>query len=221
MANDLTLAVETRDKKGSTDARRTRSGGKVPGVVYGHGTAPEFVIFEGREFELVLNQGGRTGLIKLKGGSKRAESVLVREIQRHPVSQKVLHADLQRVSAHETVHAKLPIVTVGTARGVRDSGGVMDVVLHEIEIEGPVDKLPDRLEVDVNELGIHDHILASDVQLPEGFKLLTGAETIIVSIEPSRTAQAVEEAAVTASLEQAEPEVIGEKAPEAAAEGGA
>ncbi|HEY5257178.1 MAG TPA: 50S ribosomal protein L25 [Candidatus Baltobacteraceae bacterium] len=219
MANkqQLTLAVEMRDKSGTTAAHKLRVAGKVPGVIYGHGTAPEHVAFEARALDDVLHHGGRTGLISLKIGNK-TETALVRELQRDPLSRKVIHADLLRVSADESVHAKLPIATVGVARGVREAGGVMDVIFHEIEVEGPADRLPERLEVDVTELGIHEHASASDVVLPDGFKLITPADTTIITIEASKTAQAVEDAATGPTLEVAEPELIGGKpeAPESA-----
>jgi large subunit ribosomal protein L25 len=210
----LTLAVEPRVKSGTTSAHKLRQTGRLPGVVYGHGTAPEHVSFDARAFADVLLHGGKTGLITLKVGSK-TETALVRELQRDPLSRKVIHADLQRVSAHESVHAKLPLVMVGVAKGVRDSGGVMDVIAHEIEVSGPADKLPEHLDVDVTNLGIHDNATAADIVLPAGFKLVSPADTTVVVIEASKTAQAVEDAATGATLETAEPEVIGAK-PEAA-----
>ena len=80
---------------------------------------------------------------------------------------------------------------------------------HELEIEGPADELPERLEIDVAGLGIHEHVVAADVKLPKGFKMLTPADTTVVVIEASRTASQVEEAATPA--EQLQPEVIGQK----------
>ena len=210
MAQALKLSIETREGTGTTSARRLRAAGKVPAVLYGHGTEPRHVALDARAFEEVLHHGGRTSLITLTSG-KKAETVLLRDLQRHPVSRKIEHADLQLVSANESVHARLPVVTVGTAIGVKELGGVMDVISHELEIEGPANKLPDSLEIDVTSLGLHEHIVASQVALPDGFKMITPADTLVVAIEPSKTAQAVEEAAVAPALEQAEPEVIGAK----------
>jgi large subunit ribosomal protein L25 len=209
--SELTLTIESRSKVGTTSAHQLRVAGKVPGIIYGHGATPEHIAFDRRAFELLLHAGARTGVVKLTGASKGAETVLIRDVQRDPVSQRIIHADLQRVSAHESVHAKLQVVTLGTSRGVRESGAVMDVITHEVEVEGPVDRLPDRIEIDVAELGVHDHVTAGDIVLPDGFKMLTSPETTILSIEPSRTAQAVEDAATAATLEQPEPEVIGAK----------
>jgi large subunit ribosomal protein L25 len=119
--------------------------------------------------------------------------------------------DLQRVTATEKVHAKLPLVTIGTPDGVRNFGGVMDVVVHELEVEGPANKLPDHLEVDVAGLGIHQHVNARDVALPQGFKLLTPPDTIVVTVESSKTARALEEVEAGAPAEELQPELVGGK----------
>jgi large subunit ribosomal protein L25 len=209
----LTLPIEKREKMGSGGAHALRKAGKIPGVLYGHGAEPLHVAFEAKTFHELLLKGGSTGVLTLTMNGKNADTALVRDVQRNPVSRKIEHVDLQRVSAHEAVHAKLPVVTVGTPRGVRDFGGVMDVLVREVEVSGPVDELPEHLEIDVRELGIHQHVTAADITLPKGFRLLVAPEITIVSVEASKTAQHLEEAA-TASTEQTTPEVVGAK-PEA------
>lgn len=212
----LTLAIERRGGSGTTKSHALRRIGKVPGVVYGHGSS-EMIAVERRALEDLLHHGGRTSLVELKIDGKKFDTALVRAVQIDPVSRKAIHIDLQRVSANETVHAKLPVTTTGTPDGVRNFAGVMDVVLHELEVEGPADKLPDHLEIDVTDLGIHEHVTAGEVTLPSGFKILTPAETIVVTVESSKTARALEEAELGASMEQAQPELVGEQ-PEGATE---
>ncbi|MDE2482005.1 MAG: 50S ribosomal protein L25 [bacterium] len=206
---ELSLSIERREKTGSGAAHALRKSGKIPGVLYGHGAEPMNLAIEARALDEVLHAGGRTGIITLTMDGKKADTALVRDLARDPLSHRVAHVDLQRVSAHEAVHAKLPVVTIGVPRGVKDFGGVMDVMVHEIEVEGPIDRMPDHLELDVTGLGIHQHAIASDIALPKGFKLLTAADTLVVSIEASKTAQHLEEAATGATAEQATPEVIG------------
>jgi large subunit ribosomal protein L25 len=208
-SKQLTLPVEKRAKVGTTSAAALRRDGRIPGVVYGHGTEPLHVSFEAKVFDDLMHHGGRTGMLTLTVGGKKSDTALVREVARNPVTRRVVHVDLQRVSEHEEVRATIPLVTVGTPRGVREFGGVMDVIVHEIEVEGPVDELPDHLEVDVNDLGIHQHASASDIKLPAGFKLLEEPDMIVVSVESSKTAAALEEAATGTTTEQATPEVIG------------
>ena len=202
------LSIEHRSKLGTTGASALRHAGKIPAVVYGHGTAPEHVALDAKAFEDLLHRSGRNAIITLTGGGKKSETAMIRELQIHPVSRRVIHADLLRVSADESVSARLAVVTVGAARGVREAGGVMDVVTHELEVQGPANRIPDHLEVDVTELGIHDHVNAGDVQLPAGFTMVTPADTTVVSVEPSRTERDLEEAA-SGPTESVEPEVIG------------
>lgn len=217
MANQLTLSIERRERAGTSASRGLRHTGKIPGVLYGHGSSERIAVTR-RELEELLSRGGRTGLVQLTLGGKRLETALVRDVQTDPVSRKAIHVDLQRVSEHETVHAKLPVVTTGTADGVRNFGGVMDIVSHEIEVEGPADRLPDHLEVDVTNLGIHQHVSAGEIGLPDGFKLLSPADMLVVTVEASKTARALEEAQAGTTLEAAQPELVGKPPAEGAAE---
>ncbi len=213
-SKQLTLPVEKRAKVGTTSAAALRRDGRIPGVVYGHGSEPLHVSFEAKTFDDLMHHGGRTGMLTLTVDGKKSETALVREVARNPVTRKIVHVDLQLVTEHEAVRATIPLVTVGTARGVREFGGVMDVIVHEIEVEGPVDELPDHLEIDVSDLGIHQHAVASDIKLPAGFKLLEEPDMTIVSVESSKTAQNLEEVAAGTTTEQATPEVIGGTPPD-------
>ncbi len=205
-SKETSLSIEHRERTGTSNAHALRAAGKIPGVLYGHGTEPVHIAVEARALDDLMHHGGSHGVVTLLDGKKR-ETVMIREIQRHPVSRKVSHVDWQRVSAHESVHAKVGIVAVGTARGVRDFGGVMDVLVHDLELDGPIDELPDHIDVDVSDLGIHQHITAGEITLPKKFKLLTAPDTIVVSVEASKTARLLEEAATP--TEQAQPELIG------------
>ena len=205
---DLQLAVERREKLGTTGSHALRAAGKLPAVLYGHGAEAEHIALDAHALTELLHRSGRNAIVTLTEEGRKRQTAMVRDIQYHPVSRRALHADLQRVSADEEVAAKLAIVTIGVADGVRNAGAVMDVITHEIEIEGPASRIPENLEVDVTELGVHDHVTAADIALPSGFKLLTPPDTLVVTIEPSRTARELEEAATGPEV-PAEPEVIG------------
>jgi large subunit ribosomal protein L25 len=205
---ELKLAIESRQKLGTTGAAGLRRHGKIPAVVYGHGTPPEHIAVDARAFDDILHHGGRNSIITLTDGGTKGETALVRDLQLDPVTRRVIHADLLRVSANEAVTVELQVVTVGTARGVKDLGGVMDVVMHSLEVEGPANRIPEHLEVDVTELGIHEHVTAGDVKLPSGFTMVTPSDTVVVAIEPSRTERELEEAAA-GPAEAAEPEIVG------------
>lgn len=204
---EIELSIEPRTKLGTTGSQALRAAGKVPAVLYGHGAAPEHIALDARAFDDLLHHAGRNAIITLRDGGRKGQTALVREIARHPVSRRIVHADLQRVSADETIAASLPVVTIGIADGVKNAGAVMDVITHEIEIAGPANRIPENLEIDVTPLGVHEHVTAGQIPLPDGFKLVTAPETVVVTIEPSRTAHELEEAATPG--EAAEPEVIG------------
>ncbi len=210
----LKLSVERRTRLGTTGAQALRAAGKIPVVLYGHGSEPETLAVEARSFEELLHRGGRTGMITLEDDGKAKDTALVREIQRDPVSRKIIHADLLRVSAHENVRTRVRVVPTGNPRGVREFGGVLDLLVHELEVEGPADALPPQLDVDVAELGIHEHVVASEVPLPAGFTLLTPGDAVVAAVEPSKTAHQLEEAAAPVPEEAPQPEVIGETPPE-------
>ncbi len=209
---EFNLAVEQRAKLGTTGAQALRAVGKVPAVLYGHGAVPEHLALDAHAFDDLIHRAGRNAIITLTDGTSKRQTVLVRQIQRHPVSRRVVHADLQRVSADETIDARLAVVTVGVAEGVRNAGAVMDVLTHELEVSGPASRIPEHLEIDVTALGIHQHVTAGEIPLPAGFRLVTAPETLVVAIEPSRTARELEEAASPAET-TAEPQVIGAEPP--------
>ncbi len=203
-SKELKLSIEHREKLGTTGAHALRAAGKIPAVVYGHGNVPDHIAMDAHAFKDLLHRAGRNAIITLTDGDKSRQTALVRDVQTHPVTRRIVHADLQRVSADEAITARLGIVTVGVAEGVRLMGAVMDVISHEIEIEGPASQIPEHLEVDVTALTIHDHVTAGDIPLPAGFKLVSPPDTLVVSFEPPRTH---EEEATTG--EAAEPQVIG------------
>lgn len=195
------LTLELREKSGTTAARKFRSKGSIPGVLYGHGQPPLAIAVDAKALGDLLH-GPRQNIVDVTlDGSK--DTAIIRDMQRDPVSLRVTSIDLQRVSRSEVISAEVPIITVGTALGVREMGGVLDIVTHEIQVSGPADKIPEAIRVDVSELGIHQHITAGELALPEGFKLQTPPETTIVAVEPSKTEKEAE-----ADLTQATPEPV-------------
>jgi large subunit ribosomal protein L25 len=179
-----TLMIHLRAKTGTTGAKAARREGLVPGVLYGHGS-PLSVAVQARDLADLLTTGGQSHIVDATIDGKH-DSVLLRDVQRHPISHRPISADFQRVSQTEEIHATVPIVTDGVAPGVKDDGGVLDTVTHALEIKGPAGKLPEELHVDVSALQIGGNISAGQVALPAGFTLVTLPETIVVSIELTR-----------------------------------
>src|SRR5579884_2058658 len=169
-----TVTLETRTELGKTGAHRLRAQGKIPGVVYGHGSATPVTIDAKQLAELILS-GNRNHVVPATIGGA-PDSVLLRTIETHPITRKPLSVDFQRIASGESI----------TAGGVRDSGGVMDVVTHALDLKGPAQSMPDHLVVDVTNLGLHEHVSAGDVPLPEGFTLLTAPDTIVITVGSAR-----------------------------------
>jgi len=195
--NDV-LAVATRTNTGTTAAIALRKSGRVPGVLFGHGAPPMPISLDAKAFDELLHAGGRNHLLDITIDGATNDTALVREVQRHPISRRVLHADLQRVSATEEISASLPLVPVGVPEGVKNDGGVMDLVLHTIDVTGPANALPEHIEVDVAHLGIGDRLTAGELVLPSGIKLDLEPATVLITIEAPRAEREEEVAAPAA-----------------------
>jgi large subunit ribosomal protein L25 len=192
-----TLAATSREKTGTTSSHATRRSGHVPGVLFGHGSAPLPIALDAKAFDELLHVGGKNALIEISVDGGKRDTALVREVQRDPITRRVIHADLQRVSATEEISAELPLVTVGVPDGVKNAGGVMDVVLHTVTVLGPANALPEQIEHDVTELAIGEHVTAGDLKLPAKLKLDMDPHALLISIEASKTeAEAAEVAPV-------------------------
>ncbi len=185
------LTLEPRAEVGTTSAQRLRKTGKIPGVVYGHGEATPVAV-DAKQLADLLLSGNKSKIVDATIGAKH-DSVLLRRVEAHPISRRALSVDFQRVSRDEAITSNVTVVTTGTPVGVRDNGGVMDVISHTLEIKGPAQSIPDNISIDVSGLDVHQHVLAGDVALPKGFTLITPPDTVVISVEITR-ALASEEA---------------------------
>lgn len=195
------LTVETREWRGSRHARRQRGKGHVPAVLYGHGQETVSLSLPSAELSAALRHGAR--LVDLKGAV--AEKAFIRELQWDTFGLHVLHVDLARVSEDETLRVKVPVELRGSAVGVKE-GGVVDHHMHELEIECRATAIPEKIQVNVNELHLNQAITVADLKLPEGVQVLDEADEIVVQCVPPR-----EEVEPGADLGAAEPEIIGRK----------
>lgn len=186
MATTRTLKAVARDGAGKGVARKLRSQGRVPAVVYGHGDKPLGISVDSHELELLMAASGVNAIVRLELEGLATQDVLLREVQMHPYRPEVLHLDFFHVHAGETVHVKVPVRVNGIAAGVREGGGVMDQVLYDLDVEVMPDRIPDVLEVDVSALEIGESIRVGDVATGD-FKILQDLELPIVSVIAPRT----------------------------------
>ena len=164
------LNVTARETRGTSNARRLRNAGSIPAILYGHGGKNVSLTVPTEEIEAVLRHGSH--VVDLQGAAQG--SALLKEVQWDPFGIEVLHIDLTRVKAGESVEVTLVLELRGEAPGTKE-GGVVQHSLHELEIECPVMSLPDKLEVNINHLALGDSITAAQVEIPQGAKLLTDA----------------------------------------------
>ncbi|MSM41445.1 MAG: 50S ribosomal protein L25 [Geobacter sp.] len=177
------ISVELRTQTGKNSCRQIRMTGLIPGIVYGKGIEPVPVTLNPKELSSALaGEGGRNTLLALKGGgSLEGSMVIVSDILREPLKRAMLHVDLHKLSMEEKVRVHVPINIVGTAIGVKE-GGMLDVVMHSLDIECLPGQIPDHIDVDVTDLTIGHSIHVADMKLPAGLKALIDSRASIVSI---------------------------------------
>src|SRR6476620_4796793 len=148
------LSAQTRTGLGTGDARKLRQGGEIPAVLYGHGRDPQSITVNAREMDRLLGQfsAGST-VIELNVGGIVAKT-LIREIQRHPVKRNILHLDFQQLVAGEKITVSIPLKFVGTSDGVRNSGGILEEIMHVVHLRVDPSAIPNHIDVDVNALTI-------------------------------------------------------------------
>ncbi len=223
MADEILIIAEPREPAGSVVSRRLRTQGTLPGVVYGSGKPAQSVQMDQHVFEQTLKHHHSEHLmLDLQIGDAKAKKVLLKEVQHHPVTGRILHVDFHEISMTDKLHVTVSIDLVGEPYGCSQQGGVLEHLLRELEIEClPVD-IPESIQLDVSALTIGDRLVASDVPLDAAKMILvTLPEMAIASVSPPRVqektaAEEEAEAAAAAALLGAEPEVIGGKKEEEA-----
>lgn len=207
---DTKLIAKKRDLQGSSNMRRMRKAGTLPGVIYGDGEEGSPIQIETHIFEQLLHHHtSDTIMVEIEVEGEGAVSVLVKDVQRHPVTSDLMHVDLQKVSANKPIQVEISVVIVGDAAGV-NAGGLLDLVMHSLSVECLPGDLVDSVEIDVSEMEIGDVLHVSDIKLDSKLKVLSDPEAIIVSVMEPRVEEEPEEEGIEGA-EGAEPEVISEK----------
>lgn len=208
MAEQLT--VELREIQGKLNNRRLRRSGTVPAVLYGHGLENVKLSVSEEALSNALRHGSR--LVDLVGGVN--ESAFIRDLQWNTWGTQVLHVDFTRISADEEVEVTLTIELRGEAPGVRE-GGVVEHLIHQVEIACPAGSIPEKLKVNINHLKLDDNLTLAQLELPPKARLLN-ADLEAIMVQCVVPTEAPEEEAAAAG--EGEPEVIGAKKEEEAEE---
>jgi large subunit ribosomal protein L25 len=213
----LEIKVNARDIKNKRDAKRLRRNGKIPGVLYGPKTQAVALEFDQREFTNRIAGLEGSHLVRLKSASDiLAEKVaLVKDMQLHPISGDVIHADLYEVDLSARIQVRVPLHFVGRAAGVT-RGGILQPIVREVEVECLPMDIPQFFDVDVSALDIGDSVHVRDLVMPEGVTAVSEPDLALVSVvtptveeAPTPAAAPTEGAPVAAPV--AEPKKEGEE----------
>lgn len=188
LASEYALSAALREPG---HPRRDRAAGFVPAVVYGHAVAPMVLRVDEHALTVMLTRGGAHHLVELSiAGESQPRTVVVKEIQLHPVTRALVHVDFQAVSARERIHAEVPLRLLGEDV-VTKAGGVLQVVLHQLRITCLPADLPDHADVDVSQLAIGRSLAVRDMKLGAGITVLTDADEVLVRVVAPRAAETV------------------------------
>lgn len=195
---NFVLAAQARSEEGRRPSRRMRRSGRIPAVVYGDGKPAESISLDVfAAYKFLGNEQVYSNVITLDLDGRK-ESVLIRDLQMHPYKDEILHVDFMRVHQGELVTLNVPVHLLNehSAVGVKMGGGLLHRAVTEVEIQAPVGKLPESIEVDVAELGAGESIHLSNLQLPAGVVLVAlkhGDDKEVVSIHAPHGPAADEE----------------------------
>jgi len=218
MNKSIVVEVQERSENGKNAARRLRKAGGVPGVVYGLDRPPFNVAVGARKIEEVLGlETGRNTIFTLAlAGQDRSRAVMIKALQRDPVSERLVHVDFVRVDLAKAVRVNVPIRILGIPEGVKTGGGLLEFILRQVAVECLPSDIPEHLDLEVSGLNLNQHLSVKDLPAKERVTVLDDPDSIVcvVAIPKEEAAPVVEEAAAAAP---AEPEVI-KKGKEAAPE---
>lgn len=213
MDKTLILQAEMRDRIGSKGALAVRKRGRIPGIVYGHKKDPVAISLDAHDFVEGVKHGRRLIDVTIDGDTQK---MLIKALQHDHLGRTIIHVDLMRVDVAERIEVNVPVDLKGIAKGTHD-GGVIESNTSELEVECLAIQIPASIVISIKDLGVGESIKAGDIKLPEGVKLVTPAENIVVScriVAEAKTTEQLEAETPTA------PEVITEREPKAEEEAG-
>ncbi len=216
MIKNIVVEVQERAERGKNSSGRLRRQGGVPGVVYGLDRPPVTVAVPARKIEDVLGlETGRNTIFTLSlAGQDRSRAVMIKALQRDPVTERLVHVDFLRVDLDKTVRVNVPIRLVGIPEGVKTEGGLLEFVLRQVEVECLPADIPDHLDIDVTGLHLNQNLAVKDLPVKDRVTVLDDPDAIVcvvampknatqmgMAMEPPRTTSAVSLALAVASPE--------------------
>jgi len=186
---EVRIQAETRTEFGKGAARRTRRAGKVPAVLYGHGTDPVHLAFDTVELAAVLRENGRNAVLTITGLGGQPQLALTKNIARDPIKGFFEHVDLLVVRRGEKVQVEVPIVIMGEPAG----GTLVFQNEDRLTIEADAMNIPEEITVVIEDAAIGTQFNAGDIRLPDGAELVTDPDILVVNVTEAPTEDAMEE----------------------------
>jgi large subunit ribosomal protein L25 len=206
------LEAQARDTFGKNEARRTRRGGHVPGVLYGGGGkgATPIAVQPKALLKILHSEAGQNTLISLKLAGAGDNRVLVKDFQLDPVTHEVLHVDFLRIAMDKLLQVTIPIVVHGEPKGVKQQGGILEFIRREVEIEVLPADIPEHIDVDVSELMLHQGIRVRDIATNAKWKPVSDLDLMLVHVIMPKVEEvaAPADTAAVATATPAEPEIM-------------
>ncbi len=186
MAKQETLQAEKRDVKGSTASKRLRRAGLVPAVIYG-GNAEALIQLDAKSFMDLTRKHSANFLVNIEvnGSGEKSKLAIVQDIQRNPLNGSLIHVDFRAVTENDTIHAVVPIELQGEPVGVK-AGGLLEQLVHEIEIHCRPSDLPERIINDVDSIGLGQTLKVADLNLPNGVSVKMDGEVLVAIVNQTR-----------------------------------
>ena len=206
------LSITVAARNDSETLTSLRKGGQVPAVFYGKKEKATSIAVPQKDFLKVWKEAGESSIISLKGAGADEKQVLIHDVSQDPVTGLPIHVDFYAIEKDKKLEVSVPIEFTGVSGAVKDLGGILVKVLHELEIESLPKDLPHNVTVDIGSLATLDsQILAKDIALPTGVTLITGPEEVVAAITEAKEE---EEESKPIDLESIEVEKKGKEAAE-------
>ena len=206
MAAEIVVSAQGRSSRGKNEARRLRAKGMIPAVVYGGKSDAVAVSVDPKTLLRVLrSESGRNTILSLDLGDGGKTSAILKSWQVDPINEKFIHADFYRIAMDVALKVKVPIHTVGESRGVKVDAGILEIIMREVEVECLPGDIPERIDVDVTDLGLHGAVRVSELKISDKVKILDEPEQIVVHVVSVKEEVAPAAAATPAEGEAAAP----------------
>jgi len=208
MSDEIKLNANIREDFSGSRLNALRREGKIPAVLYGPDIKNTSIYVDEKEFKSAIStEHGENALIKINvEGSRKSATTIIKEIQVHPVTMKIMHVDFGQIKLTEKVEVEVPVEVEGEAPGVKNEGGVLEHIIRKVRVRCLPTSIPDNFILDVSELAVGDHLTIADIPAVEGVEILADPEALVINLVPPTEFKEPEE---TELEEEAEPEVIG------------